>query len=97
MIVTFTYVVSAPIPTPAPPPSDFAKPDIRVNCLANGIRVEVDLTEQPNFHGVLYVKGHANVPKCQRHVQQGEAAAPIDFDVSFGTCGLFHSDVSCVH
>ena len=48
----------------------------------------------PNFHGVMYVKGHAQDPNCRRNVENGEAAEPLDFAVKFDTCGLFHSDVS---
>lgn len=48
----------------------------------------------PNFHGVMYVKGHAQDTNCRRTVQDGEAAEPLDFAVKFDTCGLFHSDVS---
>ena len=48
----------------------------------------------PNFHGVMYVKGHSNDPNCRRTVENGEAAEPLDFAVKFDTCGLFHSDVS---
>ena len=48
----------------------------------------------PNFHGVMYVKGHAQSTECRRNVEQGEAAEPLDFSVKFDTCGLFHSDVS---
>merc|ERR1712110_197410 len=46
----------------------------------------------PNFHGVMYVKGHAQDTNCRRTVQDGEAAEPLDFTVKFDTCGLFHSD-----
>lgn len=84
---------SVPIPTPAPPPSDFPRPDIVVNCLADGVTVTVSVVD-PNFHGVMYVKGHSNDRNCLRSVEQGEAADPLDFTVKFDTCGLFHSDVS---
>ena len=53
----------------------------------------VDVVD-PNFHGVMYVKGHSNDRNCLRTVEQGEAAEPLDFSVKFDTCGLFHSDVS---
>ena len=84
---------SAPIPTPPKPPTDFPRPDIIVNCLADGVKVTVDVVD-PNFHGVMYVKGHSNDRNCLRTVEQGEAAEPLDFSVKFDTCGLFHSDVS---
>ena len=82
-----------PIPRPKPPPSDFPRPDIIVNCLADGVSVTVKVSD-PNFHGVMYVKGHAQDTNCRRTVQDGEAAEPLDFAVKFDTCGLFHSDVS---
>ena len=85
-----------PIPRPKPPPSDFPRPDIIVNCLADGVSVTVKVSD-PNFHGVMYVKGHAQDTNCRRTVQDGEAAEPLDFAVKFDTCGLFHSDVSFIH
>ena len=84
---------TAPIPKPPQPPSDFPRPDIIVNCLADGVQVTVSVVD-PNFHGVMYVKGHSNDRNCLRSVEQGEAAEPLDFSVKFDTCGLFHSDVS---
>ena len=47
-----------------------------------------------NFHGVMYVKDHSHDPRCRRAVEPGEAARPIDFEVDFDTCGLFHYQVS---
>ena len=84
---------SVPIPKPIPPPEPFPRPDIVVNCLADGVSVTVEVAD-PNFHGVMYVKGHSNDPNCRRTVENGEAAEPLDFAVKFDTCGLFHSDVS---
>ena len=89
--VRFSFTV--PIPTLPPPPRDFPRPDIIVNCLADGVSVSVKVAD-PNFHGVMYVKGHAQSTECRRNVEQGEAAEPLDFSVKFDTCGLFHSDVS---
>ena len=89
--VCFSFTV--PIPTLPPPPRDFPRPDIIVNCLADGVSVSVKVAD-PNFHGVMYVKGHAQSTECRRNVEQGEAAEPLDFSVKFDTCGLFHSDVS---
>ena len=91
--IFFSLYFSAPIPTPPKPPTDFPRPDIIVNCLADGVKVTVDVVD-PNFHGVMYVKGHSNDRNCLRTVEQGEAAEPLDFSVKFDTCGLFHSDVS---
>lgn len=89
--ICFSFTV--PIPTLPPPPRDFPRPDIIVNCLADGVSVSVKVAD-PNFHGVMYVKGHAQSTECRRNVEQGEAAEPLDFSVKFDTCGLFHSDVS---
>ena len=91
----FLLFITAPIPKPPQPPSDFPRPDIIVNCLADGVQVTVSVVD-PNFHGVMYVKGHSNDRNCLRTVEQGEAAEPLDFSVKFDTCGLFHSDVSCL-
>ena len=89
----FVCFFTVPIPTLPPPPRDFPRPDIIVNCLADGVSVSVKVAD-PNFHGVMYVKGHAQSTECRRNVEQGEAAEPLDFSVKFDTCGLFHSDVS---
>ena len=83
---------AVPIPKPIPPPTDFPRPDIVVNCLADGVQTFVSVVD-PNFHGVMYVKGHSNDANCRRSVEQGEAAEPLEFTVKFDTCGLFHSDV----
>lgn len=91
-IQLYFVCISVPIPKPIPPPTDFPRPDIVVNCLADGVQTFVNVVD-PNFHGVMYVKGHSNDPNCRRSVEQGEAAEPLDFTVKFDTCGLFHSDV----
>ncbi len=84
---------SAPIPVPPPPRVDFERPDMLVSCLADGVLVTVSLVD-PNFHGVMYVKGHSNDERCGKAVNPGDAVSPIDFRVQFQTCGLFHFDVS---
>ena len=93
MNILYDFSFTVPIPTLPPPPRDFPRPDIIVNCLADGVSVSVKVAD-PNFHGVMYVKGHAQSTECRRNVEQGEAAEPLDFSVKFDTCGLFHSDVS---
>ena len=81
------------IVTPPPPPTDFPKPGIEVNCLATGVAVKVRMTDT-NFHGVMYVKGHSHDPRCRKAVEPGQGVRPIDFEVDFDTCGLFHYQVS---
>jgi hypothetical protein len=71
-----------------------------VNCLADGVQVDVriDKTEpyvsQADFNGLLYVKGYSKDPNCRKSVLDVERGVPVDFKVKFGTCGLEHKDVS---
>ena len=75
-------------------PSDFNRPDLQVNCLADGVLVQINLRDD-NFKGVMYVKGHSNDERCRQSVNAQELERGIvDFKVLFGVCGLFHSDVS---
>ena len=83
---------TVPIPPPSTTKGPFPRPDLKVNCLADGVQVNVQPVDD-RFKGVMYVKGHSNDPNCRRSVEQGEAAEPLDFTVKFDTCGLFHSDV----
>ena len=82
-----------PIPTTPPPIQPFPRPEILVNCLADGVNVQLDI-EDKNFHGIMYVKGHAHNPVCRRTVDPVDTAELIDFTVKFDTCGLFHYNVS---
>ena len=83
-----------PPPTEPPPPGDFPRPDLTVNCLADGIKVDINLRDE-KFHGVMYVKGHSNEEKCRSAVDFRETGVrPLNFTVNFGSCGLFHNDVS---
>ena len=44
----------------------------------------------------MYVKGHSNDERCRKAVDLAQLGSDvIDFRVQFGSCGLFHSDVSC--
>ena len=84
------------IPVPPPPPviTDFPRPDIVVNCLADGVSVVVSIPDE-FFDGVMYVKGHANDPQCRKAIAIGDTVNPLDFTVDFDTCGLFHFQVRC--
>ena len=88
-----SFSFAAPIPPVIVPPGDFPRPELVVNCLANGVGVEIKMTDK-NFHGVMYVKGHSNDPRCRRAVEPGESREIINFNVDFDTCGLFHFQVS---
>ena len=75
-------------------PGPFPRPDLEVNCLADGVLVNVGLVDD-RFKGVMYVKGHSNDERCRQSVNFLETGKRIvDFKVLFGVCGLFHSDVS---
>merc|ERR1711892_1598717 len=81
-----------PPSTWAPPPSGFGRPDLTVNCLADGVLVNINLRDA-NFNGVMYVKGHSGDERCRQSVNAQELERGIvDFKVLFGVCGLFHSD-----
>ena len=80
--------------TEPPPPIGFNRPNLEVNCLADGVLVNVGLVDD-RFKGVMYVKGHSNDERCRQSVNFLETGrVPVDFKVQFGVCGLFHSDVS---
>lgn len=69
--------------------TDFPRPDMVVSCLADGVQVEIHITE-PGFNGVLYVKGHSKDEDCRRVVNlSGETVPRTEvFRVHFGTCGM---------
>ena len=88
------YLSIAPKPTTKQPRGEFPRPDLQVNCLADGVLVEIDLVDA-NFNGLMYVKGHSKDERCGKAVNVNELGSEVlDFKVLFGTCGLFHSDVS---
>jgi len=76
-----------------PPPKPFPRPDITVNCLADGVNTQLFI-EDKKFHGIMYVKGHSHNPACRRTVDPIDTADLVEFTVKFGTCGLFHFNVS---
>ena len=89
-----TFNLAAPIPPPSTTKGPFARPELEVNCLADGILVNVQPLDD-EFKGVMYVKGHSSDERCRESVnflQSGRRV--VDFKVLFGVCGLFHSDVS---
>ena len=88
-ILTFIIVRTVPIPPPPIVPKPFDRPEIIVNCLADGVQVDVVIAD-PDFHGIMYVKGHSDDPECRLAVEKGQTRRAIDFNVKFGTCGLFH-------
>jgi hypothetical protein len=86
--------ISGPKPPLPPTIGDFPKPDLEVNCLADGILVRIDLVDN-NFNGVMYVKGHSSDERCRKAVNVADLGSDkVDFRVQFGNCGLFHADVS---
>lgn len=85
---------TVPIPPPSTTKGPFPRPDLEVNCLADGVQVNVQPVDD-RFKGVMYVKGHSNDERCRQSVNFVETGRRvIDFKVLFGVCGLFHSDVS---
>ena len=84
---TFKDDVSGCVPKPPPFRTDFPRPDIVVNCLADGIQVDIHVGS-PGFDGVLYVKGHSKDESCRRVLEAGRDTGSIDYKVRFDTCGL---------
>lgn len=58
--------------------TDVPRPQIAVNCLADGVQVDV-VVETP-IEGLLYVKGHSKDPACRR-ILGSKDFGPIDFKV----------------
>lgn len=73
--------------------TDFPRPDLTVNCLSDGVQVEITLSEI-GFNGILYVKGHSKDEKCRRVVSIDTGERIEYFKVHFGECGLIHVNVS---
>lgn len=74
---------------------EFTPPDLTVNCLSDGVQVQIHITES-DFNGVLYVKGHSKDQQCRRVVTLSpkENNKLEIFKVQFGNCGLIHVNVS---
>lgn len=68
---------------------------MNVNCLADGIQVQIAL-EDPDFDGVLYVKGYSKDEQCRTIIEAPRDTRLIteNFKVYFGTCGLAHVNVN---
>lgn len=66
-----------------------------VNCLADGVQVDINIGD-PGFNGVMYVKGYSKNEECRRVMRPDVDTGTIDFKVKFNTCGLIHENVSWV-
>lgn len=71
--------------------TDFPRPDMVVNCLADGVQVDINVGD-PGFNGVMYVKGYSKNEECRKVVKPDVDVGPIDFKVKFNTCGLIHEN-----
>lgn len=71
--------------------TDFPRPDMLVNCLADGVQVDINVGE-PGFNGVMYVKGYSKNEECRKVVRSDIDVNTIDFKVKFNTCGLIHEN-----
>lgn len=71
---------------------------MRVNCLADGVQVDIDIHKtEPyatfgEFNGFLYVEGFSEDPNCRKSDPPLDDR-PVDFKVKFGTCGTKLKDV----
>ena len=81
--------------TASPLRTDFPQPAMEVNCLSDGVQVGISFVEQPDFNGVLYVKGHSKDEQCRRVVTVSKDSPSYKevFKVNFGRCGLIHVNV----
>lgn len=70
------------------PRTDGPAPTMLVNCLHDGVRVDVNIAD-PLFNGLMYVKGHSQQPECRRTLG-AERTQSVSFKVLFNTCGLIH-------
>lgn len=75
--------------------TDFPRPDMLVNCLADGVQVDINVGNS-GFNGVMYVKGYSKNEECLRVVRPHIDVGTVDVKVKFGTCGLIHENVSIV-
>ena len=84
--------------TGSPLRTDFPQPAMEVNCLSDGVQVGISFVEQPDFNGVLYVKGHSKDEQCRRVVTVSKDSPSYKevFKVNFGRCGLIHVNVRTV-
>ncbi|KAK7075249.1 hypothetical protein SK128_022663 [Halocaridina rubra] len=71
--------------------TDFPRADMMVNCLADGVQVDVDVRGL-NFSGIMYVKGHSKNEECRRIIKSDVDEGIIDFKVKFNTCGMIHEN-----
>lgn len=71
--------------------TDFPRPSMNVQCLADGVQVQMEL-QDTGFNGVLYVKGHSKDEECRRVLDLSRETTTRTevFKVKFGTCGLYH-------
>ena len=68
-----------------------------VNCLADGVLVDIRLDGLDNgrgWDGVLYVKGYSDRQECRRVITGTETIKALEFKVEFSSCGLIHANVS---
>ena len=72
--------------------TDFPPPGMLVNCLADGVQVDINIGS--GFNGVMYVKGYSKNEECRRGMKSDVDTGTIDFKVKFNTCGLVHENVS---
>jgi hypothetical protein len=68
------------VPEPPPFRTDFPRPDIVVNCLADGVQVDIHIGTA-GFDGVLYVKGHSKDENCRRVLDAKRDVGSIDYKV----------------
>ena len=57
------FSVAGPIPTLPPVLIDFHRPELQINCLADGVLIQITLKDD-NFKVVMYVKGHSIDERC---------------------------------
>ena len=94
-ILVFIEIILAEEKSPAR--TVFPQPGMVVNCLSDGVQVDINIAEEDHlsgFNGIIYVKGHSKDENCRKTIRTGVDTGSIDFKVLFGQCGLVHIDVS---
>ena len=71
--------------------TDLPSPNMVVNCQHDGVQVDINVGD-PNFNGLMYVKGYSQNTECRKTLGTGSNSQNVDFKVLFNTCGLIHVD-----
>lgn len=83
-----------PVIPPFTPESREILPEVSINCLGDGIAVQVSLSSK--FQGVLYVKGFSRDEACRKVITGTEDQFVVRMTILYGSCGVMPDGVSMV-